>query len=208
MRHLFSRYGGHAIIFGKGKASSLELPENQTLENMLSEHAFQMNGFSYLSSYMMMPEFMSPFDRLPNDALKLGDLDHPFLEVLMQYDIDVTTSIYFGRTKYCNVFALFIKTNLSPVEEVLGKMQSCYDLPIIIRVQGKSDDELVALRKEIYYTMICLLVYEMDLMDSSIDFRPARTAAGKMLDMDELLKKLEQIKTIRLRSELATVLTL
>ncbi len=206
MHQLFSRYGGHMHIIVKGKASAADLPEDQSLENMLSEHAIQLKGFSYLSSYKMMPAFMHPFEQLPADAMKLGELDHVFMEVMLQYDIEVTTSLYIGKTKYSNVFALFIKTDLSPLETVMGKMKSFYDCPLIIRVQGKSNEELDQLRKEIYYRLISLLVYEMQLFDSEIAFRPARTPAGKLLDQEELQELLEKVKSIGQTNVLAELL--
>ena len=45
MHQLFSRYGGHMHIIGKGKASAQDLPEDQSIENMLYEHAIQLNSF-------------------------------------------------------------------------------------------------------------------------------------------------------------------
>ncbi len=44
MHQLFSRYGGHMHIIGRGKASAQDLPQDQSLENMLSEHAIQLNS--------------------------------------------------------------------------------------------------------------------------------------------------------------------
>lgn len=37
MQYLMSRYGGNAVIIGKGKASDSKLPEDQSLDNMLEE---------------------------------------------------------------------------------------------------------------------------------------------------------------------------
>jgi hypothetical protein len=39
------------------KSSEENLPEDQSFENLLENHAFEMKGFTYLSSYEMMPEF-------------------------------------------------------------------------------------------------------------------------------------------------------
>ena len=206
MRQMFSRYGGHMFILGEGKASSRLLPEKQSLENMLTVHATQLKGFSYLSSYQMLPSFMHPFEKLPNDALKIGDLTHLFMEVGLQYDIEVETSIYVGRTGYINVFPLYIKTDLKPLTSILGKMESYYDCPIIIRIQGKSAEELNQSKKEIYYRMISLLVYEMELFDSDISFLPSRTAAGKLIDTSEIETLLKQVKAASSKEDLANLL--
>ncbi len=45
MHQLFSRYGGHIHIIGRGKASAQDLPQDQSLENMLIAYAIQLYGF-------------------------------------------------------------------------------------------------------------------------------------------------------------------
>ena len=50
MHQLFSRYGGHMHIIARGKASAQDLPEDQSLENMLSEHAFRMSWWNFWES--------------------------------------------------------------------------------------------------------------------------------------------------------------
>jgi hypothetical protein len=145
MKYMMSRYGGHAIMMqadGAVKASMLELPEDQSFENIMGNHAIQMDGFSYLSTYRSMPPFMGPYEKLPKGCVKIGELEHPFLEMFMQYDVEVTSSLYLAYTGYSNVFGLIMKTNIQELEWCMGKMESTYDLVLMIRVQGKSNEEI------------------------------------------------------------------
>ena len=197
MKNMMSRYGGHAIIMqpeGAVKASMQELPEDQSFENIMGNHATQMNGFSYLSSYKSIPAFMGPYKKLPKGCIKIGELDHPFLDLLMQYDVDVTSSLYLTLTGYSNVFGLIVKTGMQELEWCMGKMESSYDLVLMIRVWGKSNEEITSSLDKIISCMIVLLVREMEVGDSDCSFIPSRTYLGKKLDknkIDELLKKLK-----------------
>jgi len=197
MKNMMSRYGGHAIIMqpeGAVKASMLELPEDQSFENIMGNYARQMNGFSYLSSYKSIPTFMGPFKKLPKGCIKIGELDHPFLELLMQYDVDVTSSLYLAYTGYSNVFGLIVKTRMEELEWCMGKMESSYDLVLMIRFLGKSNEEITSSLDKIISCMIVLLVREMEVGDSDCSFIPSRTYLGKKLDknkIDDLLKKLK-----------------
>jgi hypothetical protein len=66
MRSLFSRYGGRLVIIGKGKASHENLPEDQSLDNMLDNHSLEpVKNIFYLSSFRMQPEFMGNISPLP-----------------------------------------------------------------------------------------------------------------------------------------------
>ena len=77
MQYLMSRYGGNAVIIGKGKASDSKLPEDQSLDNMLDNYATEIipNHF-YISSYDALPEWMGGMDKLyfPK-TVKLGTLE-------------------------------------------------------------------------------------------------------------------------------------
>ena len=106
MKYLLSRFGGHGLIMGKGKSSDEKLPVDQSLENLIDHHAFEMKGFSYLSSYEMMPEFMGAYENLPQKAVKIAEIEHDFSEMIMQYDFTVDTSVYFSQFQYSNVFAV------------------------------------------------------------------------------------------------------
>ena len=77
MRDLFARYGGHGFIIGKGRASALNLPEDQSLDNMLDHHSVEIiPNLYYISSYTLRPEFMGAMPELPHI---LGDqVNHIF----------------------------------------------------------------------------------------------------------------------------------
>lgn len=205
MKNMMSRYGGHAIIMqpeGAVKASMLELPEDQSFENIMGNYARQMNGFSYLSSYKSIPTFMGPFKKLPKGCIKIGELDHPFLELLMQYDVDVTSSLYLAYTGYSNVFGLIVKTSMEELEWCMGKMESSYDLVLMIRVLGKSNEEITSSLDKIISCMIVLLVREMEVGEGECTFMPSKTYLGKKLDKKKIDDTLESLKKIENEDQL------
>ena len=198
MNNLLSRYSGHAIILNKGgavKASAVDKPEDQSFENIMVNHAIQMKGFSYLSTYKTMPAFMGPFKKLPKRCIKIGELDHPFLELLMQYDVDVTSSLYLAYTGYSNVFGLIVKTGMEELEWCMGKMETTYDLVLMIRVLGKSNEEIRSSLDKIIMSIIVLLVHEMEVWEGECRFMPSRTYLGKKIEkkkIDEMLQSLNK----------------
>lgn len=205
MNNLLSRYGGHAIIINKGgavKASAVEKPEDQSFENIMGKHAIQMKGYSYLSSYSTMHDLMGPYEKLPERSVKIGDLDHEFLELILQYDVEVSSSLYLGYTGYGNVFALFIKTDFGAVEFSMGKIKSYYDLVLMIRVQEKSNMLIKDSMNEILICLIGLLVFEMGIAETEYTFIPSKTYMGKKIKMDELEAKFEMLKTVENREGL------
>ncbi len=64
MHYLMSRYGGNAVIIGKGKASNTKLAEDQSLDNMLDHYSTEIipNQF-FISSYDVLPEWMDGTDK-------------------------------------------------------------------------------------------------------------------------------------------------
>ena len=199
MNNLLSRYGGHAIIFNKGgavKASAVDKPEDQSFENIMGNHAIQMKGYSYLSSYSTMHDLMGPYQKLPERSVKIGDLDHAFLELMLQYDVDVSSSLYLGYTGYGNVFALFIKTDFGPVEFSMSKIKSSYDLVLMIRVQGIPNELIPQSMNEIMTCLICLLIFEMGIAETHYSFIPSNTYLGKKIDMEKLKLRFEILKRI------------
>jgi hypothetical protein len=211
MNNLLSRYGGHAILFNKGgaiKASAVDKPEDQSFENIMANHAIQMKGYSYLSSYTCMHDLMGPYQKLPERSVKIGDLNHEFLELIMQYDVEVSSSLYLGYTGYGNVFALFIKTDFGPVEFSMGKIKSSYDLVLMIRVQGIPNELIPQSMNEIMICLICLLVFEMGIAETQYSFIPSKTYLGKKIKMDELKAKFEILKTVENREQLLNAITI
>ena len=56
MKQLFSRFGGHNVIIGKGKASDENLPKDQSLDNMLDNHSTEIiKDLIYIASYDIFP---------------------------------------------------------------------------------------------------------------------------------------------------------
>ena len=45
MQQMMSRYGGHNYLLGKGKASYQDLPEDQSLDNLLDNHMEDLLDF-------------------------------------------------------------------------------------------------------------------------------------------------------------------
>jgi hypothetical protein len=208
MKFLLSRYGGHGLIIGKGKASSENLPEDQSLENLIDNHVFEMNGFNYLSSYEMMPEFMGAYKHFPKGAIKIAEIDHDFNEVSFQYDVTVNTSVYFTQFIYTNIFAIFLKTDFKKIEGMLGKIEPSYDCVLIIQAIDKDDAQLKKALPQILHTSLLTLIYEMGIIDSYCDVTPSKTALGKKIDIDKLNEGIEKLKEIENREDLAAALIL
>jgi hypothetical protein len=83
---------------------------------------------------------------------------------------------------------------MEELEWCMGKMESSYDLVLMIRVLGKCNEEITSSLDKIISCMIVLLIREMEVGDSDCSFIPSRTYLGKKLDknkIDDLLKKLK-----------------
>ena len=208
MKFLLSRYGGHGLIFGKGKASSENLPEDQSLENLIDNHVFEMNGFTYLSSYEMMPEFMGPYKNLPKTAIKIAEIDHDFNEVSFQYEVTVNTSVYFSQFVYTNIFAIFLKTDFKKIEGMIGEIEPSYDCVLIIQAIDKDNAQLKKAMPQILNASLLTLIYEMGIKDSYCDVTPSKTSLGKKIDIEKLEEGIEELKEIAGRKELAEVLNI
>lgn len=208
MKFLLSRYGGHGLIIGKGKASSENLPEDQSLENLIDNHVFEMNGFNYLSSYEMMPEFMGAYKHFPKGAIKIAEIDHDFSEVSFQYEVTVNTSVYFTTFVYNNVFAVFLKTNFKPIEDMIGKLEPSYDCVLLIHAIDKDPIEVKKSMPQILHITLMTLIYEMGIKDSYCNVTPSKTALGKKIDIDKLNEGIESLIEINSRDQLAEALVL
>jgi hypothetical protein len=208
MKYTFSRYGGHLVILGKGKASNEKLPEDQSYQNILANHAFEMKGYSYISSYNMLPEFMGAYKNLPKGAVKIAEMDHDFTDAFFQHDVRVNSSIYFVPSGYGNVFSCFIKTDFKPVEELIGKIEPSYDLILMIRTFGKTNEQLKKEIPDFMACLLCLLIFEMELKETSFSIIPSKTYLGKQLNMDKINVLLEKIIAVGNREMLADLITL
>jgi hypothetical protein len=120
----------------------------------------------------------------------------------MQYDVDVTSSLYLTFTGYSNVFGLIVKTDMQELEWCMGKMESSYDLVLMIRVWGKSNEEITASLDKIISCMIVLLVREMEVGEGECRFMPSKTYLGKKLDKKKIDDTLESLKKIENEDQL------
>ena len=204
MQYLMSRYGGNAVIIGKGKASDSKLPEDQSLDNMLDHYATEIipNHF-YISSYDALPEWMGGMDKLyfPK-TVKLGTLEHQFNEIFFQYDVNVLSDIYIAKHQWSNVFAVFIKTHKRDLNWVLEDYQERYDYVLQVFIRSKIEDYDQSLSKNPDYIekILLLLFYKMGLTYEGdiIEFTPSKTYLGKKISKEfaEIIKtKLLGVKT-------------
>lgn len=188
-----SRFGGHTFVLGKGKASNENLPDDQSLENLLENYAIKADGFSYLSSYRMMPELMGSFEKLPLKAVRLAEICHVYGEIMLQFEVVTTSIVYMVQLKYSNVYAVFIKTDLEPINDAIGideHEDPTYDLVLIVAANVKEADELK--KRMARFIEVCLLTlfYEMDIDDP--DVTPSKTYLGKKIDIESLEAQIKE----------------
>ncbi len=185
MQYLMSRYGGHNIIIGKGKASNELLPEDQSLDNMLDNYAKEIipNHF-FISSYDAQPEYMVSMENLiSTKAVKLGTLHHRFNEVLIQDDLFVETDIYITNHNWNNVYAIIIKTHKGYLEYFVSEYVSYYDyvLQVFIRSNIENHDSKLFKNPKSVELILLILFYKMGLnYEGDIEsFVPSKTYLGK-----------------------------
>ena len=188
MQFLMSRYGGHGLTIGKGKSSDSELPEDQSLDYMLDHYAQEIiPNYFVISSYDAKPEWMGAMQwkDFPKKPVKIGTLEHNFNEVLLQYDVSVTTDIYLTFHQYSNVYAIIIKTHKYGLEDVVYEYTENFDyvLQVFIRRPGIENAKLNTKELE---RILLILFYKMDLIyeDYIEYFIPSKTSLGKLLSED------------------------
>lgn len=206
MKQFFSRYGGHGLMFGQGKASSLQLPEDQSFENMMDNHSFEMEGISYLSSYKLMPNFMGPYKKCAGKSIKVADIYHPFLEMFLQEDVDVNTAVYLSPTSFVNVFLVFIKTDFRPLKYCFGRISPSYDWVLTVMLHDKPKEVVQREMSNILHSLFCLLIFEMGLAGQDCSITPAKSSLGKKLDPARLEDMLGQMKDVKTTEELSKLL--
>ncbi|EAQ42511.1 hypothetical protein MED152_07315 [Polaribacter sp. MED152] len=179
-----SRFGGHAVNFGTGKASEKLLPEDQSLDNLLVNYAQEIipNHF-IISSYDAIPEYMGKYQwkTIKKDVFKLGDLEHDFTDLLLQYQASVTTSIYLGKHHYNNVYAVFIKTHKEGLEDHVPDYYESFDYVLQMLIQSVDEKpELDTIKLE---RILLILFYKMGLIyeDSITLFKRSKTHLGQMI---------------------------
>lgn len=196
MQYLMSRYGGHGVIIGKGKASDEKLPKDQSLDNMLDNYATEIiPNYFYISSYDALPEFMGSMDKLyfPK-TVKLGTLEHKFYEIIFQHEISVVTDIYISYHQWSNVFAVFIKTHKGDLGYLMEDYKERYDyvLQVFIRSRIEGFDQSLKNNPDYIEKILLILFYKMGLIFEGdiIEFSPSKTYLGKKISpkFQELVK--------------------
>ena len=185
MKFLMSRFGGHSVTIGKGKSSDSNLPEDQSLDNMLDHYAQEIiPNYFVISSYDAKPEWMGSMQwkDFPKKPVKIGTLEHNFNEIFLQYDVSVTTDIYITTQHWSNVYAIIIKTYKQGLEDVVHQYTESFDyvLQVFIRRPGIENAKLNA--KELKRILL-VLFYKMDLIyeDYIEAFTPSKTGLGKLI---------------------------
>jgi hypothetical protein len=187
MKPFFSRYGGHTVIIGQGKVGHLNLPEDQSLDNMLDHHAMNpVPNVFYLTSYIQQPEFMGAYSILPKGTFYLGELEHEFMEVMLQYDLRTWTRIYIGRHQYTNVYSVFLKTDPDSYSSVLAlskeERKPTYDYVLTFFFRGlRTEYEDIRRSPEQLEMILILLCYHMGLGMTEAIFTPSNTWIGKLI---------------------------
>ncbi len=213
MQYLMSRYGGHNMIIGGGKASNEKLPSDQSLDNMLDNYAVEIipNHF-YISSYDALPEWMGGMDKLyfPK-TVKLGTLNHRFNEIFIQHELEVITDIYISFHQWNNVFAVFIKTHKGYLKYVMDDYKERYDYVLQVFIRSKIDGYNQSLTKNPDYIerILLILFYKMGLTYEGdiIDFIPSKTFLGKKISKDFTSTISNKLVGIESDEELADILS-
>lgn len=208
-----SRYGGHNMIIGGGKASDEKLPTDQSLDNMLDNYAVEIipNHF-YISSYDALPEWMGGMDKLyfPK-TVKLGTLNHRFNEIFIQHELEVITDIYISFHQWNNVFAVFIKTHKGYLKYVMDDYKERYDYVLQVFIRSKIDGYDQSLSKNPNYVekILLILFYKMGLTYEGdiIDFIPSKTFLGKKISKDFTSTISNKLVGIESDDELADILS-
>ena len=208
-----SRYGGHNIIIGGGKASDEKLPADQSLDNMLNNYAVEIipNHF-YISSYDALPEWMGGMDKLyfPK-TVKLGTLNHRFNEIFIQHELEVISDIYISLHQWNNVFAVFIKTHKGYLKYVMDDYKERYDyvLQVFIRSKIDSYDQSLSKNPDYVEKILLILFYKMGLTYEGdiIEFIPSKTFLGKKISKDFTTNISNKLVGIESDEELADILS-
>ena len=213
MQYLMSRYGGHNMIIGGGKASDEKLPADQSLDNMLDNYAVEIipNHF-YISSYDALPEWMGGMDKLyfPK-TVKLGTLNHRFNEIFIQHELEVFSDVYISFHQWNNVFAVFIKTHKGYLKYVMDDYKERYDYVLQVFIRSKIDgyDQSLSKNPDYVEKILLILFYKMGLTYEGdiIDFIPSKTFLGKKISKDFTSTISNKLVGIESDEELADILS-
>lgn len=206
MKGLFSRYGGHSMIIGQGKASAVALPNDQSLDKMLDHFSKEIvSGVRYISSYDICPEYMGGYLKLPTQMVKIGELEHEFTDVFVQHELRVKTALYVGAHSYQNVFGLFICTDISNLDWYFGKTDKTYDYVLTTWFKEIEDVDLKR-SPPLMEVMIVLLTECMGLRGTEVYFTPSKTYLGKKLSESFIRSFPEKIRSLKSDSDLVNLI--
>jgi hypothetical protein len=205
MNFLLSRFGGHSVVFGKGKASDENLPEDQSLEYLIDKKAIDMKDFKYLSSYQTMYDPMGAYKTLPENAIKIADIEHDFSEIMMQFQLRVKSRVYMVPFIYCNIFAIFLKTDYREIEDYIGVLKPSYDLVMITHFLNKSEKDIKLLMPDILHKTLLTLIFEMGIKDGDCEITLSKTSLGKKIDIEKLTEAIDMLQEIETPAELAAL---
>jgi hypothetical protein len=145
---------------------------------------------------------MGAYEKLPKNAIKIADIEHDFNEISFQFDLDVNTAVYFSRTGYCNVFAIYLKTDFTIIENLIGEIEPSYDCVLIIRAIDKDETEVKKSITQILHITLMTLIYEMGILNNKFEIRVSKTQLGKKIHLDELNQIFEKLKKTKSKESL------
>tara|TARA_B110000003_G_scaffold17302_1_gene17056 strand:- start:5813 stop:6478 length:666 start_codon:yes stop_codon:yes gene_type:complete len=210
MKYLMSRFGGHLLTIGKGKSSDEELPEDQSLDNMLDNYAKEIiPNYFYISSYDAKPKWMGAFVKLNVPSpVKLGTLMHDFSEISIQYSVTVSTDIYISYHKWTNVYAILIKTHKDGLKYIISDYTESYDYVLQVFIRRKDKDIKLKDRPMDINKILIILFYKMGLIyEGQIEsFTPSKTYLGKLINKEFTEKAKTFLTGIKTDESLAELL--
>jgi hypothetical protein len=210
MKFLMSRFGGHSVTIGKGKSSDSNLPEDQSLDNMLDNYSKEIiPNYFFISSYDANPEYMGSIDwkDFPKKPVKIGTIVHNFNEVFLQYDVSVRTDIFLTFHQYSNVYAVIIKTNKRGLEDVVYQYTESFDYVLQVFIRSQSEENVKINSKELERILL-ILFYKMDLIyEGYIEaFTPSKTNLGKLISEEFLNNISTKLVDVDTDEKLSTIL--
>ena len=185
MNYLFSRFGGHMMRIGHGKASKERLPEDQSLDNMLDHFSEEVYPNCFvLSSYDMLPSFMGAREKLSDFAVRLGTLHHVFNDMMLQNYVVIKTDIYITTHEYNNVFALHLHTAGDGMQDVMDDYIPTFDYVQTTFFRDAHSEERCSLsdHPNLLALMLYVLFYKMEIYHTKFIFEPSSSDPGNCLE--------------------------
>lgn len=208
MKALFARYGGHLMRIGKGKASNQDLPEDQSLDNMLDTKSEEIIKNVYvISSYDLMPSYMSPLKSVGRGLIKLGRLEHKFTDMSIDAEITLMSSIYITFHEYLNCFAVIIKTHKDGMKYIMDDYYETYDYVLTTKFSYGYDEEKYKLftNPKLIEIMLLILFFKMEITYYPFEFTPSKTHLGKkispsfIISLNSFYKDINSIEDLSLK---------